>query len=362
MDKIKVLWVIGNLSTGGVETWLKSIYSELSDQGVEIHVLVTNPNNKGEFYPVFEALGVKVFFIPYSSSRILFFTIRLLKLLKTERYKIIHEQGEFAACIKYFLIPNIRNRLFVHIHSSFAGVKEYYFKKRLINPILWKLSYNWFKKSKLILGTSHKSLQDFKLHKRQNARVLYCSVRQEYFREKTFNKNIDILFVGRIDEHKSYLAPNNHKNSWFAINVMIECISKIPSLDCVFIGGPEHRLNDLKEQKLKGIENIKFYSAIQDPSDFFSRSKVFIFPSTHEGLGLVAVEAQLQGCFVLSSDKVPFETKISENITYVPLSSPDIWSMKILELLDSVSDTEIDRIKFSSSESCKNLKKAYESN
>jgi hypothetical protein len=361
-SNIKVLWVLGNLSTGGVETWLKSIYQDLFDNGVEIHVLVTNPNTRGDMYPIFQRLGVKVILIPYSARRIFSFTKALLQLVKLENYKIIHEQGEFVGCLKYLLMPNIRKILFVHIHSSYSGVKEYYFRKRLFNEFLWKISFFWFKKSKFILSTSQQSLIEFNLHQRLNVRTLYCSVRQDFLFRDRVEKSIDILFLGRIDEHRSFSASNNHKNSWFAINVMINCLAVEPNLNCVFVGGPEDRLIELSHQRLSGIEKIHFHSATSDPLKYFSKTKVFIFPSKHEGLGLVAVEAQLQDCFVLASDKVPIETRISDNITYLPLNNTLEWSSKVLDVLRLAPDSHIDRIKFSPFESSKNIKYLYEHN
>lgn len=358
----KILWVLGNLSTGGVETWLKSIYMDLFDCGVEIHVLVTNPNTRGEMYAIFQRLGVKVILIPYSARRIFSFTKRFSLLVKLENYKIIHEHGEFVGCLKYILMPSIKKILFVHIHSSYAGVKEYYFKKRLFNELLWNMSFFWFRESKCILSTSHQSLIEFNLHQRLNVQTLYCSVSQDFLIKNTIEKSIDILFLGRIDEHRCFTASNNHKNSWFAINVMINCLAVEPNLNCVFVGGPEDRLKELAQQRLLGIDKINFHSVTADPVKYFSKTKVFIFPSVHEGLGLVAVEAQLQDCFVLASDKVPIETKISDNIAYLPLNSTLDWSVKVLDLLHSVPDSQIDRIKFSPFESSLNIKNLYERN
>lgn len=358
----KVLWVLGNLSAGGVETWLKSVYNDLLKNNIELQILITNPSNKGEMFESFKDLGIQIYHIPYSIKRLLRFSIQFKRLLNRENFTIVHEHGDFAGCFKYIFILGIKKKLFLHIHSSIRGVEEYYFQKRFFNRFLWKMSYNWFKNSRKILSTSDSSLQEYGLSGRSNAMALYCSVRQEFLFEPDSIKDIDLLFIGRLDEFLDYNAPNNHKNSWFALNVMSKCLEKNQNLKCVFMGGPFNRLVELQSQKLPFIEKISFQSSNLNPIEYFQKAHVVIFPSAHEGLGLVAVEAQLQKCFVLASDQVPLETKISENIQYFPLQDINLWSDKAIELLKKEPSKMIDRSKYSPEQSSLNLKKAYESN
>jgi hypothetical protein len=360
-NRIRVLWVLGNLSTGGVETWLKSIYIDLLVHDIELHILLTNPLNKGEMFHSFQSIGIPIYHLPYTVRKIITFTFYFKRLLRKWDFNIVHEHGDFAGCLKFILQPGLKNKLFIHIHSSIRGVEEYYFRKRLINRLLWKISYTWFKNSRKILGTSSSALKEFNLLDRYNADTLYCSVREEFVIKKYLPKEVDLLFIGRLDEYLDFNAPNNHKNSWFALNVMAKCLEINENLKCVFIGGPQKRLDELRIQKLPLIEKISFQSNILNPVDIFAQSRIVIFPSAHEGFGLVAVEAQLQGCFVLASDKVSVETKISDNIQYLPLNDLSLWSQKVIDLLQKTPSFDVNRSKFSPSQSSMNLKIAYES-
>jgi glycosyltransferase involved in cell wall biosynthesis len=53
---------------------------------------------------------------------------------------------------------------------------------------------------------------------------------------------------------------------------------------------------------------------------------VLAFPSTYEGLGMAAIEAQASGLVVLSSDRVPDEARVVKRLVRtIPLSSPRLW-------------------------------------
>jgi len=48
---------------------------------------------------------------------------------------------------------------------------------------------------------------------------------------------------------------------------------------------------------------------------------VFVFPSSYEGLGLAAIEAQFFGLLTLVSQSVPREVEVSEYLQFLPIES-----------------------------------------
>ena len=67
----------------------------------------------------------------------------------------------------------------------------------------------------------------------------------------------------------------------------------------------------------------------EDVNKLYSVFDVFCFPSLYEGLGIVLIEAQVNGLFCLTSDTVPKSTKVSDGIKYLPLDNIDIWLKEI---------------------------------
>lgn len=59
---------------------------------------------------------------------------------------------------------------------------------------------------------------------------------------------------------------------------------------------------------------------------------VFLFPSKFEGLGISILEAQIAGCKCIASDRVPMETKYSEDTKYLSLSNIKKWTEEIMQL------------------------------
>ncbi len=107
----------------------------------------------------------------------------------------------------------------------------------------------------------------------------------------------DVIYVGRLLSHKN-------------IDVLIQSIAllktKYPRIKCIIVGeGPEK--NSLIElvQKNDLLENVGFIECIEDHRQLYSlmkSSRVFAFPSTREGFGIVVLEANGCGLPVVTTD------------------------------------------------------------
>lgn len=74
---------------------------------------------------------------------------------------------------------------------------------------------------------------------------------------------------------------------------------------------------------------------------------IFVFPSIFEGFGLVLVEAQASGLCCFASDIVPNETKLSENITYLPLDAGvERWADAITQSYEKKAGRNVDHDRF----------------
>jgi glycosyltransferase involved in cell wall biosynthesis len=112
---------------------------------------------------------------------------------------------------------------------------------------------------------------------------------------KPSKEKSDVIFVGRL---------LNHKN----VDMLIKAVNIIkrsnPKIKCIIIGdGPEREhLKDLVKE-LKVENNIIFKDFIDNHNNMLSlmkSSKVFVLPSSREGFGIVAIEANACGIPVVT--------------------------------------------------------------
>jgi len=105
----------------------------------------------------------------------------------------------------------------------------------------------------------------------------------------------DVIYAGRLVEHK---------NLDLLIKALYIVKSEVPDVKALIVGdGPE--MNNLKAlaAKLQLEKNIRFLGFLEDHNDALSlikSSRIFVSPSTREGFGMAALEANACGLPVVS--------------------------------------------------------------
>ena len=105
----------------------------------------------------------------------------------------------------------------------------------------------------------------------------------------------DIIFAGRLIKEKN-------------VDLLIKAVklvcNEIPDVKCIIIGnGPEKRELTKLVYDLKMDNNIKFIGFLENHDhviSYMKSSKVFVLPSTREGFGIVALEANACGLPVVT--------------------------------------------------------------
>lgn len=124
------------------------------------------------------------------------------------------------------------------------------------------------------------------------------------------------------------------KNQKFLIDIFYEVKKQKSNSVLLLIGtGPDEQALKDKAREL-GIENdVMFLGARSDVADLMMAMDYFVFPSIHEGLGIVLIEAQAIGLQIIASkDCVPNEAKATDLVTFIPLEmGPKQWAKTIVE-------------------------------
>jgi glycosyltransferase involved in cell wall biosynthesis len=169
-------------------------------------------------------------------------------------------------------------------------------------------------------------------------------------------RKIDVLFVGRLIKDKN-------------VDVLIKAIKlvkrKIPNVICYIIGdGPEkEKLIEIVED-LDLKENVKLMGFLENYADviaYMKSSKIFVFPSTREGFGIVIIEANACGLPVIginskNSKCVAELIKSGENGFLVNEVDENILAEKIILL------REDDNLRIEMSENGRNFSRNYDWN
>ena len=133
---------------------------------------------------------------------------------------------------------------------------------------------------------------------------------------KIGNDTIVIGHVGRFCNQK------NHK---FLIDIFNNYL-KTNNGYLMLVGEGELREEIEEYVDSLGIKNhIIFAGTTSEVYKYYSAFDLFVLPSLHEGLPVVAIEAQATGLPVIMADTITQEAKITTNVSYLPLSDMDLW-------------------------------------
>ncbi|MGA7713409.1 MAG: glycosyltransferase [Rhizomicrobium sp.] len=385
--KFKVLQVIDTLGMGGAETWLMEVLRLWSKTGMgQLDFLLTS-GHRGIFDTEASDLGAKLHYLRFGRSTVQRFTRGFRQILATGDYNAIHDHGDTASGWHLLMgagvLPPVR---VVHVHNPTLHMNVNYAvsPSRKFVVSMGRSLINLLATD--ICGTSEEILRSYGYRPRQVGRpkvsVLHCGIDVDHFngeperdRESVLQEfgwmpEIKlVLFVGRLDRALEYPHPKNHKNSWFALNVMRTAIAMDPSLRFIMAGDADHVSVELDRWIGSwGLrDKLRIAGIRKDVPRLMHAADALLFPSVQEGLGMVAVEAQAAGLPVLASTAVPLEAIVVPEL-YEALSldqSLDSWAQHLIRLLAKprlsrqLCQSVFERSPFSIANSARNLEAVY---
>lgn len=317
-----IAMIADNLDLNGISTVVANYANALSKDNYNVFVFAGEKvdesfRNKDRYH-------FKIIELPQRKKNALSYYRLLLKGLKENRIDIAHIHGNSAMITPELLIckmAGIKNRI-VHCHNTTCSHK---FMNMLLLPIMnatcterfacSDMAGKWlFKDKKYTVIPNGFVTSDFMYNEEQR-----ITTRKELCSETAFL----IGHVGKFNEQK------NHE---FIIHVFSKIHEKRNNAKLLLIGtGPKR--DEIYELvcNLKLENSVIFLGETDRPAKYYSAMDAFIFPSLYEGLGIVAIEAQLSGVPCYVSDFVPKEVSVGNNIYFLPLSlGIDTWAEKIL--------------------------------
>ena len=317
-NKIKVAHVVYGLSLGGVETILYNYFKNSSE--FENIIIVQNEINE-QVKKKFENIGFTIYKITEKSKGVFKYIFSLKKIIKKENIAIIHSHMTLGNFFPNFVgkISGVKIRI---SHSHFAYIKTNFITKM-------------YKKLGRIFSTHYMACSEdaakFLFEKKyKKAYILNNAVDKNKFLFDAGLRNImrneyrltNLIVIGNIGRFVE------QKNQLFLLQVCNKL--KLIHDDCNFklflVGSGE--LENTLNQKIKelNLENdVIIVEPCEDIESYYSGFDVFCLPSLFEGLGMVLVEAQINGLKCISSDKVPRCVMINDNYVSLELENIDKW-------------------------------------
>lgn len=350
---LRVLQVVSALGMGGAETWLMELLRRWSRTGeVQMDFLLTG-GHTAVFDAEAQALGAGLHRISYSRGDLASFIGGYRRLLAEGRYDAIHDHSDYAGGWKFLMglggLPPVR---VAHVHNPWLHIAANYAVspsrrlsaaagKRLVKSLATD-----------VLGTSTPILRQYGFEPgagRPRVKTVHCGFdldrysaprgqdRRSVLEEFGLAEDARlVLFAGRLDRAIEFDHPQNHKNSWLALNIVREAAAQDGRLAMIMAGDGDVRGELQARVQAWGLSDRLFLTGIrQDVPRLMRAADGLLFPSRQEGLGMVAVEAQAAGLPVLASSAVPQEAMVDPRLFHaLPLTAPiETWAQALIELV-----------------------------
>lgn len=324
MNKIRVIHCLGKLDAGGAETLILNILKNIDRGRFQFDFLLFN-NTHGFYDDEVKQLGCNIYYAPsISDVGILKYIKYLIKFFKDNSPDIVHShmdwQGGFIAYAAYK--AGIK-KIIVHSHAN-----QKMFDLNIIYHCLIELNKKIISKyATHCLACSRVAGDSLFL---KNYKVLFNGIdTKKYIKpdkkliddlKKEFNIKKNEIILGNIG------SMSDNKNQTFLIDLLYRLHKKNKNYRLIFVGDGIQKVNLIKKAQMYNLAEYVYFAGIRkDIPEIMHLFDIFLLPSKTEGLGIVAIEAQISGIYCIVSDTIPNDVIVdNDGIQFVPLKV-DNW-------------------------------------
>lgn len=312
--------IVGGLAHEGITSIVLAYLEAIDQQGIEIHLGVAGKTEQ-DCLERAQALKIPLHHLPSRNRKPAAYLAALIKLVKQERYDIVHVHGNSATLALDMLgakLGGCQIRI-AHAHSSSC---THPWMNRMVRPCFERLytdgvacstkAGEWmFGTRPFFIAPNGKNIERF---------LFNASVRETVRKEMGLEEQIILGHVGGFQPSK------NHD---FLIQVFRELVHRDKRYRLWLIG-EENELQNALKTKVKNYglkESVCFLGFRPDVERYLCAMDAMIFPSLYEGLPNVVIEWQIAGLPCLLSDTITRECAATDLVQYLPLSAgADAWA------------------------------------
>lgn len=130
---------------------------------------------------------------------------------------------------------------------------------------------------------------------------------------------------------------NRRKNPLRLLDIYAAAAQRCENTALLLIGGGPLEEEIKQRAEALGLENVVLTGPIEDVSPYYNVMDAFVMPTLFEGMGMVYIEAQLNGLPAFATaGRVPKEAAISDLLQFIGLEeSDDLWADRIVSALNA---------------------------
>lgn len=327
---IRVLQVYPQMNNAGTEMVIMNIVKNVSCEEIHFDFLV---QKKGIRDKEIKSLGGNIYYIK-NNKKIEYY--RKLIDFFTDNCDIdivhVHTHKEMGIVLKAAKKANIKVRI-AHSHNARQDLPK------LGSVYKYFSSWNIEKYATDFFACSNEAAKWLFPRKYKKFVFVPNGINTKKFmfsKEKRINirNAIGISESDFVVGHVGRLA--KQKNHDYLLEIARKCNDKNIKFVCVGEGPLLKKINE--KIKKNHLENkVIMVGASKDVEKFYCAFDMFILPSLHEGLGIVAIEAQASGLYCLLSTNVPKTADTNNNqcqFLSINKEDIDIWIKKINDIRD----------------------------
>lgn len=336
MKKI-LIGYLGLGKTSGIDKYLLNFAKKIENKNIQIDFL-TRYYDK-EFKEELNKMGYNVYVV--SRNRHFIKQYKEMKNILKNNYDVAYFNiSETYNCIGLIAAKKAKvKKIISHSHNSDIASNNKIIKKikvflnYLFKPVVSNCANNYLACSDL----AAKWLYTKQIYKNEKYNIIYNSIdfnkfcfkpkiRKDIRRKLNIDDNYVLGFVGRF---------NYQKNTKFLVDVLFETLKQKNNTILLCIGDGEELERFKNYAKEKNVyDKVVFAGSVNNVYDYYQAFDVFILPSLYEGLPIVGVEAQINGCPSIFSDRITKHVLIGKNSYREKINDAKAWADRIISIKD----------------------------
>ncbi|WP_181399249.1 glycosyltransferase family 1 protein [Apilactobacillus timberlakei] len=321
----RIAMIMGKMIGGGVESVIMNYYRNIDKSKYQFDFIIDNDSTEVPMSEIEEMGGRVIFVAPY--QKVIENQRDLKRIFRENNYLIVHSNLNSLSVFPLRAAKKCGVPIRIaHNHNTASSGEKI---RNLIKNVL-RIAARWY--PNYYMAPTYFTGK-WLFGKRVANNELYILKNALNLNKLGFHKNVRIKQREDLGYLDSDIVIGNvgrlvwQKNQTFIIDVFNRLHQSNPNYKLLIIGeGP--LLDDLvkKCDKLGISDVVKFLKNKSNIEDYYQAMDLFLFPSHYEGLGMVAVEAQVTGLPVVLAKNVPNEVAIADQIEFLGLNeSIDKW-------------------------------------